>query len=80
VLFLVRLPGLGLFAKDNPDMSAFMMYRERQWEREGRTLKIRHRYVPLAGISPYLVKAVIISRTTSSGAMRDSTSRPCSRP
>jgi monofunctional biosynthetic peptidoglycan transglycosylase len=54
-------PDVVSLQKTNPDMSAFMRYRERQWEREGRTLKIRHRYVPLAGISPYLVKAVIIS-------------------
>jgi monofunctional biosynthetic peptidoglycan transglycosylase len=48
-------------AKKNPDKTAFMEYRENQWEREGRSVTIRRTWVPLSRISPHLQKAVVIS-------------------
>lgn len=38
-----------------------MEYREREWKEKGRKIKIRQQWVPLAAISPYLVKAVLIA-------------------
>jgi monofunctional biosynthetic peptidoglycan transglycosylase len=38
-----------------------MAYRERQWETKGLRRRIDQRWVPLAAISPYVVKAVIIA-------------------
>lgn len=56
--FLVDVPSL----KDkNPKLTAMMEYRINQWEREGKKIKINQIWVSLNRISPYLVKAVLIS-------------------
>ncbi|HOM28071.1 MAG TPA: monofunctional biosynthetic peptidoglycan transglycosylase [Deltaproteobacteria bacterium] len=54
-------PDVGALAKRHPEKSAFMEYRQRQWRRQGVDVKIRHTYVPLRALSPYVVKAVIIA-------------------
>jgi len=54
-------PDVHSLTKGHPGKSAFMEYRQRQWDREGKTVRIHHVYVPLRRISPYLVKAVIIA-------------------
>lgn len=54
-------PYVGDLARTNPARSAFMEYREAQWEREGRKMKLRQTWVPLTRISPYLVRAVLIA-------------------
>jgi len=38
-----------------------MSYREKEWEREGKKYKITQKWVPLRAVSPYLIKAVLIS-------------------
>jgi len=38
-----------------------MEYREKEWKREGKKYKIRQNWVSLSRISPYLIKAVLIS-------------------
>ncbi len=38
-----------------------MEYREKEWQREGKNLKIKRQWVPLKRISPYLIKAVLIA-------------------
>ena len=58
--FLVY-PNVGNLRKENPVKTAFMEYRESEWQREGKNIKIKHRWVPLSRISPYLIKAVIIA-------------------
>jgi monofunctional biosynthetic peptidoglycan transglycosylase len=45
----------------NPELTAMMKYRIEQWEKEGKKIKISKIWVPLNRISPYLVKAVLIS-------------------
>jgi len=47
--------------KENPKMTAMMKYRLKQWEREGKKVKIKQIWVPLNKISPYLKKAVLIA-------------------
>jgi len=54
-------PDVAALKRKNPQKTSFMEYRERQWEQQGRKMKIRQRYVPLSRISPYAVKAVIIA-------------------
>ena len=44
----------------NPVKTAFMSYREKEWEREGKKYRINQKWVPLKAISPYLIKAVLI--------------------
>ncbi len=54
-------PDVAALAKANPKKTAFMEYREKEWQREGKKKKILQRWVPLSQISPYIVKAVIIA-------------------
>ncbi|GAB4482510.1 MAG: monofunctional biosynthetic peptidoglycan transglycosylase [Thermodesulfovibrionales bacterium] len=60
IAFNFFTPNVSRFAKENPKKTAFMEYREREWEREGRKYAVIQRWVPLGAISPYLVKAVLI--------------------
>ncbi|MEI8032720.1 MAG: monofunctional biosynthetic peptidoglycan transglycosylase [Chlorobiaceae bacterium] len=54
-------PDIGRLVKENPEKSAFMEYREAEWEREGHpNKKIQQRWVSLKSVSPYLIKAVLI--------------------
>jgi monofunctional biosynthetic peptidoglycan transglycosylase len=54
-------PDVSRLKKERPGKTAFMEYRERQWQREGIRRQIHQQWVPLARISPYAVKAVIIA-------------------
>jgi len=54
-------PDVAALAKKNPAKTAFMEYREREWQREGKNKKIKQRWVSLSRISPYVIKAVIIA-------------------
>lgn len=47
--------------KKNPDLTAMMKYRMKQWEREGKKIKIKKIWIPINQISPYLIKAVLIA-------------------
>jgi monofunctional glycosyltransferase len=61
ILFYLVYPDVSRLKWERPAKTAFMVYRERQWEQAGRLSHIRQVWVPLAGISPYAVKAVIIA-------------------
>ena len=54
-------PNVPELAQKNPDKTAFMEYREAQWERDGKNVKIRKTWISLSRISPHLRKAVVIS-------------------
>lgn len=58
--YLVLMPDISQL-KMNPPKTALMKYREREWKEKGRKVKIRQVWVPLSRISPFLVKAVLIS-------------------
>lgn len=47
--------------KSNPIPTAFMEYRMAQWKENGEEKKITQKWVPLKKISPYVIKAVLIS-------------------
>ena len=55
------IPDISRLARTNPGKTAFMEYREDEWRREGRDMKIRQRWVPLKKVSPSLIKAVLVS-------------------
>ncbi len=61
VCFYFFYPDVGRLKKENPRKTSFMEYREHEWLEQGKKKRIQQHWVPLAGISPYLVKAVIIS-------------------
>jgi monofunctional biosynthetic peptidoglycan transglycosylase len=52
-------PGVGALRKHNPGTTAFMAYRERQWQAEGRHVAIHRQWVSYAHISPAIVRAVV---------------------
>jgi monofunctional glycosyltransferase len=59
-LYLVY-PDVSRLKRESPAKTAFMEYREQQWEKAGLHRRIRQVWVPLSGISPYAIKAVIIA-------------------
>ncbi len=61
VAFYCFYPDVSELKKTNPDKTSFMEYREHQWSAQGKKLTIRKQWVPLKEISPYLMKAVMIS-------------------
>jgi len=54
-------PDVSKLKKSSPAKTAFMEYREREWEKQGKKKKIVRQWVALSQISPYVVKAVIIA-------------------
>jgi monofunctional biosynthetic peptidoglycan transglycosylase len=54
-------PDMTILKKHNPKSTAFIEYRKKQWKNEGIARTVSNKWVPLKRISPYLVKAVIIS-------------------
>jgi monofunctional glycosyltransferase len=59
--FYFFYPPVSNLKQENPRKTSFMEYREQEWRREGKNLKIKQQWVPLARISPYLIKAVMIA-------------------
>ncbi|NTW63819.1 MAG: monofunctional biosynthetic peptidoglycan transglycosylase [Chlorobiaceae bacterium] len=55
-------PDIGRLAYENPKKSAFMLYREAEWEKQGLYEKtIKQQWVPIEKVSPNLIKAVLIA-------------------
>jgi monofunctional biosynthetic peptidoglycan transglycosylase len=54
-------PDVSRLKDESPKKTSFMEYREDEWRKEGRKLKLRQTWTPLSRISPYLVKAVLIA-------------------
>jgi monofunctional biosynthetic peptidoglycan transglycosylase len=60
-LYLFLVPDVSRLKKENPKKTSFMKYREKEWQQKGKKYSIQQRWVPLSQISPYLIKAVLIS-------------------
>ena len=54
-------PNVAYLKRHNPGKTAFMEYREETWQQKKINKKIRRSWVPISQISPYVLKAVIIS-------------------
>jgi monofunctional biosynthetic peptidoglycan transglycosylase len=61
LLYFSILPDVSKLRRENPKKTAYMEYREREWQKKGRKQRIQQRWVPLSAVSPYLVKAVLIA-------------------
>jgi monofunctional biosynthetic peptidoglycan transglycosylase len=61
IAYYFIFPDVSKLKKENPKKTSFIEYREREWKEQGKKIKIRHVWVPLSQISPYLVKAVLIA-------------------
>jgi monofunctional biosynthetic peptidoglycan transglycosylase len=59
--FYFIYPDVAKLQKVNPKKTAFMEYREKEWQQRGKKKKIVQRWIPLSQISPYVIKAVIIA-------------------
>lgn len=59
--FYLVYPNVSKLKKENPKKTSFMEYREREWAKEGKKIRIRQVWVPISRISPYLMKAVLIA-------------------
>ena len=54
-------PDVSKLRKVYPKKTAFMEYREKEWQSQGKKKKIIQQWVPLSQIPPYVIKAVIIA-------------------
>ena len=54
-------PDVSKLKKVAPKKTAFMEYREKEWQNQGKKKKIVQQWVPLSQIPPYVIKAVIIA-------------------
>jgi monofunctional biosynthetic peptidoglycan transglycosylase len=54
-------PDVSRLKKENPKKTSFMEYREAEWREQGKKIRIQKKWVPLSGISPFLIKAVLIA-------------------
>jgi monofunctional biosynthetic peptidoglycan transglycosylase len=54
-------PNVAYLKKNKPEKTAFMEYREESWQKKKIKRSIHAAWVPLSQISPYAIKAVIIS-------------------
>jgi monofunctional biosynthetic peptidoglycan transglycosylase len=61
LIYFIALPDIGKLRTKNPARTAFMEYRENEWAEKGEKRLITKQWVPLARISPYLIKAVLIA-------------------
>jgi monofunctional biosynthetic peptidoglycan transglycosylase len=61
VLRYVIYPNVSSLKKNNPELTAFMEYRQAQWADENRDMKIDKKWVTIKQISPNLIKAVLIA-------------------
>jgi monofunctional biosynthetic peptidoglycan transglycosylase len=61
VVFYSVYPDMATLKRKNPGKTAFMKYREREWKARGKALKIQRKWASYSHISPYVIKAVIIS-------------------
>ncbi|NTW55576.1 MAG: monofunctional biosynthetic peptidoglycan transglycosylase [Chlorobiaceae bacterium] len=62
ILRYVVYPDVGRLARENPQKTAFMQYREAEWWREGlKDKKIQQQWVPIGKVSQNLIKAVLIA-------------------
>ncbi len=61
LLFYLLMPDASEFKAQSPKKTSMMAYREAVWKAKGKKKNIAHTWVAMPDISPYLVKAVIIS-------------------
>jgi monofunctional biosynthetic peptidoglycan transglycosylase len=54
-------PDVSKLKRENPRKTAFMDYRQKERQAQGKKFFIQQKWVPLSKVSPYLVKAVLIA-------------------
>jgi monofunctional biosynthetic peptidoglycan transglycosylase len=59
--FYMVYPDVSKLKKENPKKTSFMEYREEEWKKKGKKVRVQKKWVSLGQISPYIMKAVIIA-------------------
>lgn len=59
--FFMIYPDISKLKTENPKKTSFMEYREEEWKKKGKKIRLQKKWVSLSHISPYLMKAVIIA-------------------
>lgn len=59
--YLIAIPSVSYLKNTNPKKSALMEIREAEWAAKGGKRRVNLLWRPISAISPYLVKAVVIS-------------------
>lgn len=59
--FYTVYPDVSRLKKENPKKTSFIEYREEEWKKRGKKVRIQKKWVSLGQISPYVMKAVIIA-------------------
>jgi len=59
--YLISMPDISKLKNENPKKTSLMEYRYEEWQRKGKKYRIKQIWVPRSSISPYLIKAVLIS-------------------
>jgi monofunctional biosynthetic peptidoglycan transglycosylase len=60
-LYLLSIPEVSKLEKEYPKKTALMEYREKESKEKGKKDRVHQIWIPLSKISPYLIKAVLIS-------------------
>ena len=60
IIYYLIFPDVSKLKKENPENTSFMEYREKEWQKKGKKIRIRQIWTPLSRISPYVIKAVLI--------------------
>lgn len=61
VAYVSLYPDVSKLTRTNPKKTAFMQYREKEWRRQGKKLKVQQSWVPLGKVSDYVKRAVLIA-------------------
>lgn len=61
VAYYSLCPDVSRLKRSNPHKTAFMEYRQQEWQRKGKKVKIQQKWVAFSHISPFAAKAVIIA-------------------
>jgi monofunctional glycosyltransferase len=61
IAFYSVYPDMGKLKRINPNKTAFMEYREREWKSRGKKVRIERKWVSFSSISAFVVKAAIIA-------------------
>jgi monofunctional biosynthetic peptidoglycan transglycosylase len=61
LFYFLLMPDILKLKKQNPEKTAFMEYREKEWKEKRKKVEVYQIWMPLSNISPYLMKAVLIA-------------------
>jgi monofunctional glycosyltransferase len=61
VAYYSLYPDVSNLKRRNPHKTAFMEYRQQEWQRKGKKVRLQQKWVAFSQISPFAAKAIIIA-------------------